>query len=367
MTHDWWTRLYADDQPDAGRTAAADSLDDRFEAAARALDHGRGGLPGRRGPTGPAGPAGSPRRVDDRPPPPGREPSAWPEADPDRLEQLAPDTELDGADYGALTVRTVSVRGDSARLRGRPRHDALLTARFGAGDDALLLLAVAGSDPGASSGQRAARTACHRIAEAVGRSHAGLLDDVRAGRRGALKSGLGRLTGRGLGAPHRPAGDGDRDRAGHLGRPGRDDADRTAERAAWLRCLLLPVDPRCRTRLFFGAGPGGLFRLRDGAWDDIEPEAAAGPVPVTPGGTRPSGPPVVPPFRFRAAVARPGDTLLLCGPGLSEPLRGAPELARELAARWAGDVPGPAAFLTDVQLPVEGHAADRTAAAVWES
>ncbi|MBD3931376.1 protein phosphatase 2C domain-containing protein [Streptomyces chumphonensis] len=351
MTHDWWTRLYADDQPDAGRTAAADSLDDRFEAAARALDHGGDGFPGRRGPTGGAGPAESPGRVDDRPPPPGREPSAWPEADPARLDQLAPDTELDGAGYGALTVRTVSVRGDSARLRGRPRHDAQLTARFGAGDDALLLLAVAGSHPGASSGQRAARTACHRIAEAVGRSHAALLDDVRAGRRGALKSGLGRLTGRGLGAPRRPA----------------DDADGTAERAAWLRCLLLPVDPRCRTRLFFGAGPGGLFRLRAGAWDDIEPEAVAGPVPVTPGGTRPSVPPLVPPFRFRAAVARPGDTLLLCGPGLSEPLRGAPELARELAARWAGDAPGPAAFLTDVQLPVEGHADDRTAAAVWES
>ncbi|WP_340556784.1 protein phosphatase 2C domain-containing protein [Streptomyces sp. GSL17-111] len=363
MTHDWWTRLYADDQPDAGRTAAADSLDDRFEAAARALNHGRGRVPGRQEPAGDAEPAASPRHVGDRPPTHGPEPSAWPEADPARLEQLAPDIELDAAGYGALTVRTVSLRGDFARFRGRPRHDALLTARFGTGDDALLLLAVAGSDRGASSGQRAARTACHRIAEAVGRSHAGLLDDVRAGRRSALRSGLGRLTGRGLGGPRRPVSDGNPDRTGHADRTGGAEAEGTAERAAWLRCLLLPVDPRCRTRLFFGAGPGGLFRLRDGAWEDIEPSAAAGPAPSAPGGARPS----VPPFRFRACAARPGDTLLLCSPGLAEPLRGEPELGHELAARWAGDAPGPAAFLTDVQLRVAGHAEDRTAAAVWEA
>ncbi|GHG97181.1 hypothetical protein Srubr_43430 [Streptomyces rubradiris] len=32
---------------------------------------------------------------------------------------------------------------------------------------------------------------------------------------------------------------------------------------------LPPADPDCRVRVFFGGG--GLFRLRDGAWQDIEP------------------------------------------------------------------------------------------------
>lgn len=50
---------------------------------------------------------------------------------------------LDGARYGACTLRAVSVRGDSARYRGEPRRDSLLTARFGTGEQALILVAMA--------------------------------------------------------------------------------------------------------------------------------------------------------------------------------------------------------------------------------
>ncbi|MCZ7415935.1 protein phosphatase 2C domain-containing protein [Streptomyces sp. WMMC897] len=404
MTHDWWSRLYADDTPDAGGTDVADSLDDRFAEAARTL--GAPGLPHRRQPAeaGPpdAGPPETPRGAEptesgppgaessdvppsDVPPPgagepghepdaeptgarpfdraragdgPGRyaayvgdrpptydpEPTAWPQAHAGHLDGLVPDTELDGASYGALTVRAASLRGDSARFRGRARHDALLTARFGAGDDALLLLAVAGSGRTAQAGPQAARDACQGIALAVGRNHARLVDDIRAGRRGALKPGLGRLTGRSLGL---------------LGSRALERGLDPGEYTAWLRCLLLPVDPRCRTRVFFGAGPGGLFRLRDGRWDDIDPGESGGA-----GKTPDSG---VPPFRFRADTARPGDTLLLCSPGMAEPLDGEPDFGRELAARWAArPAPGLAAFLSDVQLRVKGHADDRTAVAVWE-
>ncbi|MBW1596139.1 protein phosphatase 2C domain-containing protein [Streptomyces sp. JJ38] len=390
MTHDWWSRLYADDTPDAGGADVADSLDDRFAEAARTL--GAPGLPRRRQPPGAerpeaacpgAEPPGAERRdvpppgteepgyepdaeptgaqpsdgaragaepgryaayVGDRPPTYDPEPTAWPQAHAAHLDGLVPDTELDGASYGALTIRAASLRGDSARFRGRARHDALLTARFGAGDDALLLLAVAGSGRTAQAGPQAARDACQGIALAVGRNHARLVDDIRAGRRGALKPGLGRLTSRSLGLL--------RSRALERGlEPG--------EYTAWLRCLLLPVDPRCRTRVFFGAGPGGLFRLREGRWDDIEPGETGGVGEATDS--------AVPPFRFRAATARPGDTLLLCSPGLAEPLDGETDFGRELAARWAGrPAPGLAAFLSDVQLRVKGHADDRTAVAVWE-
>lgn len=79
-------------------------------------------------------------------------------------------------------------------------------------------------------------------------------------------------------------------------------------------------------------------------------------------------PPPAEPFRFRASVARPGDTLLLASPGLAEPMRGEPALARELAARWAdAEAPGLAAFLADTQLRVTGYADDRTGVGVWEA
>ncbi|MEV6398090.1 protein phosphatase 2C domain-containing protein [Streptomyces sp. NPDC051907] len=308
------------------------------------------------------------------------EPTALPAAQPQDLGELVADTVLDGARYGTYTLRAASIRGDSPRYRGEPRRDALLTARFGSGDAALVLVAVASGARAADAAHLAAADACRWIAGAVGRSHARLAEDIRAGRRGDLKSGLHRLTDRSFGKL--------RARAAELGVA-------PEEYTAGLRCLLLSADPGCRTRVFFGVGPGGLFRLRDGVWQDIEPQvSAAAGAPVVGYGSPPSEtpdgdrltmdlgiptppapyieappPPPAEPFRFRASVARPGDALLLCSNGLAEPLRSEPELADELAARWAPpqEPPGLAAYLADAQLRVKGYADDRTAVAVWEA
>ncbi|MFI5882957.1 protein phosphatase 2C domain-containing protein [Streptomyces sp. NPDC051554] len=306
------------------------------------------------------------------------EPTALPLADPDELDDLVADTVLDGARYGASTIRAVSVRGDSARFRGEPRRDSLLTARFGVGEQALVLVAMATGARATPGAHRAAAEACHWIARAVGRSHARLSEDIRAARRGDLKSGLHRLTDRSLGKLRASAAEQGID---------------PEEYSAGLRCLLLPAHPECRTRVFFGVGPGGLFRLRDGEWQDIEPtvgdlsgEAVVGfgsqpaetpegdrltmdlGIPTPPSPYEPAPEPPREPFRFRASVARPGDTLLMCTGGLAEPLRGEPELSAHLAGRWSRtSPPGLAAFLADTQVRVKGYADDRTAAAVWEA
>ncbi|MGW3100431.1 protein phosphatase 2C domain-containing protein [Streptomyces sp. NPDC001100] len=306
------------------------------------------------------------------------EPTALPPADPDELDDLVADTVLDGARYGSSTLRAASVRGDSARFRGEPRRDSLLTARFGVGDQALVLVAMATGARATPGAHRAAAEACHWIGRAVGRSHARLAEDIRAARRGDLKSGLHRLTDRSLGKLRASAAEQGID---------------PDEYAATLRCLLLPAHPECRTRVFFGVGPGGLFRLRDGEWQDIEPsvgdltgEAVVGfgsqpaetpegdrltmdlGIPTPPSPYEPAPEPPREPFRFRASVARPGDTLLMCTGGLAEPLRGEPELSAHLAGRWsAATPPGLAAFLADTQVRVKGYADDRTAAAVWEA
>lgn len=309
----------------------------------------------------------------DRPPTYDAEPAALPAATSENLDALVPDTVLDGARYGTYTLRAASVRGDSARFRGEPRRDALLTARFGAAESALVLVAVAGGVRGGEGAHLAAADACRWIGGAVARSHARLSEDIRAGRRADLKSGLHRLTDRTYGKL--------RARAAELGlEPG--------EYTTSLRCLLLSADPDCRTRVFFGVGSGGLFRLRDGLWQDLEPvipeEAASGVSEEGPDGDRltldlqittPPSPysdgPAPPPaelFRFRASVARPGDTLLLCSNGFAEPMRGEPELPDELAERWGPPgPPGLPAFLADTQLRVKGYADDRTCAAVWEA
>ncbi|MFD9337653.1 protein phosphatase 2C domain-containing protein [Streptomyces sp. NPDC060028] len=306
-----------------------------------------------------AGPADSPdprdrpevRHLGDRAPTYAAEPGALPAADPAALDALTPDTVLEGARYGSYTLRAASLRGDSARFRGEARRDFLLTARFGSGPDALVLVALAGGDRVAPGAAAAAAEVCRTVAAAVGRSQERLAEDIRAGRRDALRSGLQRLTDRGYGRL--------RARAAELGLE-------EAAYTAGLRGLLLPVDPQCRTRVAFGAGAGGLFRLREGRWQDLEPagpdETAAHP------GKDATGADGGLPFLFRASVARPGDTVLLCSGGLADPMREEGLLAAELAARWSeGDPPGLAAFLADTQLRLKGYADDRTAAAVWEA
>ncbi|MGW1807588.1 protein phosphatase 2C domain-containing protein [Streptomyces sp. NPDC002078] len=312
------------------------------------------------------------------------EPTALPVADPDGLGELVADTVLDGARYGACTLRAVSLRGDSARYRGEPRRDSLLTARFGAGEQALVLVAMATGVRGTPAAHLAAAEACRWIGRAVGRSHHRLVEDIRAARRGDLKSGLHRLTDRSLGKLRASADE-----------QGIDPEEYTAS----LRCLLLPADPDCRTRVFFGVGDGGLFRLRDGVWQDIEPTASPADttgdpvvgfgspppktfaetpegdrltmdfgIPTPPSPYEPAPEPPREPFRFRASVARPGDALVMCTGGLADPLRGEAALCAYLARRWSGRTPpGLAAFLADAQVRVKGYADDRTAAAVWEA
>lgn len=303
--------------------------------------------------------------VGEEPPSYDPEPTSLPMADPAALEDLVPDTVLDGARYGALTLRAASVRGDSARYRGEVRRDALLTARFGVGDRALVLVAQATGARATPEGQRAATAACRWVGQAVGRSAARLAEDIRESRGADLRAGLQRLTDRTLGRLRAAAAEEGRD-------PAVDEAS--------LRCLLLPADPDCRTRVFFGVGDGGLLRLRDGAWEDLEPRPAHAPgvkpaeltmdlgIATPPSPYRPAPEPPREPFRFRTCVARPGDRLLMCGAGLAEPLAGEPALLAHLGRRWSAlEPPGVADFLADVRVRVKGYADDRTAVAVWEA
>ncbi|MFK0293854.1 protein phosphatase 2C domain-containing protein [Streptomyces sp. NPDC090442] len=267
----------------------------------------------------------------------------FPEADPDALDELVPDTVLEGAAFGSATVRAVARRGADARRRGAARGAALLTARFGTGRDALLLIAVATAAPAAP---RAARDACAWLGGAIGRSAAQLARDLRIGRTDALRAGLQRLTHRAhgklrTGPPETAEPTGTPEPTKPPGTPG--------PPLAALRCLLLSADPGCRTRVFFGVGAGGLFRLRDGGWTDLEPGDGT-------------------PFRFRAEPGRAGDVLLLCGRDLAGRLGLDPDAAARLAAAWSPPAPpDPADFLTAVRPRAAEDVGDRTAVGVWEA
>ncbi|MBP0455461.1 protein phosphatase 2C domain-containing protein, partial [Kitasatospora sp. RG8] len=296
--------------------------------------------------------------VGERPPTYAPEPTAVPEADPGMLGAVVPDTVLEGAQYGAATLRAVSVRGDSARYRGEPRRDTLLVTRFGEAPDGLLLAALGGFDRSAADGEvapeavaTATAEAVRQLASAIGRSRTGLAADLRDGARDRLRYGLQRLA-TSAAAPLRALAP----------EPEGDDG---AQSPAALHCMLLSLDPEASYRAAFGVGPGGLYLLRSGHWIDAyaarllhHPDGQP-PVPDTP----------VPdprPFRFRMVPATVGDILLLCTPGLARPIADEPAVAHFLSSHWAHPhPPGTVDFLRQVQVRARGYADDRTAAAIW--
>ncbi|GAA2145098.1 hypothetical protein GCM10009760_33380 [Kitasatospora kazusensis] len=329
--------------------------------------------------------------VGERPPTYGPEPTALPDADPDGLAAVVPDTALEGAQYGGTTLRAVSVRGDSARYRGEPRRDALLVTRFGDGPDGLLL-AVLGAPSRSQPPSVAAAEAVRQLTAAVGRSRLELAADLRDGARDRLRYGLQRLAARAA-APLRaaagsrpsdgPTSDGSApvspsaspalpsDALGPVGGSPEDvspedgSPDLPPLDTGSLHCLLVPLDPAATHRAAFGVGPGGLYLLRSGHWIDAyaarllhHPDGEQ-PIPAA-GGAAPR------PFRFRLVPATPGDILLLCTPGLAEPVAEEPAVAHFLSSHWAHPhPPGTVDFLRQVQVRAKGYADDRTAVAVW--
>ncbi|WP_051838676.1 protein phosphatase 2C domain-containing protein [Streptomyces sp. NRRL WC-3742] len=292
--------------------------------------------------------------VGERPPTYGPEPTAVPEADPYALGRLAPDTALEGAQYGPTVLRAVSVRGDSARYRGEPRRDTLLVTRFGDGPDGLLLAVLGSFGRTGSADERAAQDvatatgeAARQLAAAVGRSRDGLAEDLRAGARDRLRYGLQRLATSSA-APLRALA-----------------PEAEGENPASLHCLMVSLDPQAGYRAAFGIGPGGLYLLRSGHWID----AYAARLLHHPDGQPPAPEAPTPdprPFRFRLVPATPGDILLLCTPGLARPLADEPAVAHFLSSHWAHPhPPGTVDFLRQVQVRAKGYADDRTAAAIW--
>ncbi|WP_445402546.1 protein phosphatase 2C domain-containing protein [Streptomyces sp. LE64] len=296
---------------------------------------------------------GTPPHSGPRPPLYPPDPGALPGVREDLDGAVLPDIVVDGARYGALTVRAASVRGDSHRYEGGPRQDALVVCRIGGPEPAqgLLLLAVADGVGSAARSHVGSHDVCRGIAFFLDRYADQLAEALRL----VDERTLGALVNSAVGSV-----------AEGLAQRAEQGGESPTGHATTLRGLLVPLDPTVRHRGFFAVGDGGAARLRRGAWEvDVFGEGHGG------SGVIDTGTAALPGSRLaRSEVFGPvedGDVLVLCTDGLSTPLAGDPGMREFLAAAWGGGpVPGPVDFLWQLQYRVKSYDDDRTAVVLWE-
>ncbi|MGW0797105.1 protein phosphatase 2C domain-containing protein [Streptomyces sp. NPDC002692] len=299
---------------------------------------------------------GIPAHVGSRPPTYPPHPLGRPSLrDGDEFAAFSPVVLLDGARIGPLSVRAASVRGDSHNWEGGCRQDAMVVTRIGPLEAEMLLLAVADgvgsarhSHVGSYGLSRMAAIHLDREAENI---HAALRDrdtsELRALATKAVALAAAELRSGWARSPQ------------HKSRPYADE-----DYATTLHVLLVPTDARIRDRVLCSVGDGGLFVLRDGRWEDGDPDAGEGLLD-----TRTEALPHA--YRtVKTSLVRtlPGDVLLLGTDGITNPLaQKDPEFARHLADAWGGpEVPSMSDFLWQAQTRAKSYDDDRTVICLWE-
>ncbi|MFG3369985.1 protein phosphatase 2C domain-containing protein [Streptomyces sp. NPDC090032] len=281
-------------------------------------------------------------------------PQGLPAVAGDLAAAVLPDIVLDGAAYPGVTVRAASVRGDSHRYAGEPRQDALCVTRIGGDEQGgeLLMLAVADGVGSAPRSHVGSNEACRLAARYLDRSTS-LHEAIRT----ADAEGF-----------QRAADNVVRQIGNLLGDLALQHDERPDALATTLRILLVPLDPRIRTRGFLAVGDGGAALLRRGFWHlDFMGDADGG----KDGDVIDTRTAALP--RARTAVTRlihpaqPGDVIVLSTDGLSSPLAGDAGMRDFLKEAWTGaEVPAPADFLWQFQYRVKSYDDDRTAVVLWE-
>ncbi|CAL9640430.1 hypothetical protein SUDANB176_06331 [Streptomyces sp. enrichment culture] len=300
---------------------------------------------------------GEPTHVGNRPPSYPPRPLGRPSLrDGDESAAFSPVVLLDGGEFGRLTVRAASVRGDSHNWEGSCRQDAMVVTRIGPPEAEMLLLAVAdgvGSAPYSHVGSyRLSRLAAVQFDQEAESLYAALCarNETKLGLI-ATKAVAGAVSRLRVPQDESPALHGTRPRAGQ-------------DYATTLHVLLVPTDSRVRERVLCSVGDGGLLVLREGRWEYEDPDDDGDLLDTRTDAL---------PHAYHGVKAKllrtaPGEVLLLGTDGITNPLtQRNPEFAQRLGHAWGGpEVPSLSDFLWQAQTRAKSYDDDRTVICLWE-
>lgn len=261
-----------------------------------------------------------------------------------------PDTILDGADFDGLSVRAASLRGDDHRALNEPRQDfAALWTLPRPGDRPDLLIACVADGVGSEPySHRGAELACRFFREEAAADAGAILGDEPYEE---TREGIGRRI------------------VARVARRMDDQAVASAWDPRHLSTTLVgviaelsPAGRRSRCVLV-RVGDSTAYQLHDGTFEELRSGARQNEE-ITSSATN-ALPANVGAVTVGTAGIGPGEALVLCTDGLSQPMS-SPAVRDHLLDHWSGrPVPSILEFGWQLSFRAKSYGDDRTAVCVW--
>jgi serine/threonine protein phosphatase PrpC len=274
------------------------------------------------------------------------DPRGLPRPDP-VPDPVVPDTALDGVDFEGLLIRGASLRGDGHRYAATVRQDSMGMWRVGGSASAAVLVCAADGVSSEPLSHRGAAAACGLLRDAIALD---VQDLLKTGAKRLVKQTweevahevCKRLTAI----------------AGCLGVAPR--ALSTTLAAALVE--LSPPDPAQRRFVILNVGDATAFLLKDGTFSELLVDPHATTITSTATYALPTS---IGEVGVDIGVIGPGDMLMVCTDGMSNPMRN-DEVRAQLAQWWGnGQVPSMPEFGWQMSYRVKTYDDDRTAVCVW--
>jgi serine/threonine protein phosphatase PrpC len=260
---------------------------------------------------------------------------------------VVPDTVLDGADLDGLLIRGASLRGDRHRYEATVRQDAMGIWQVGDSETAAVLVCVTDGVSSEPLSHRGAAEACRLLRDAIALEVSDLFKAWGKRRVKPVWENIAqdicvRLTAV----------------AGYLGVTPK--ALSTTLAAALIETN--PRDPKMRRFVILNVGDATAFHLIDREFIPLleDPHDAA----ITSTATN-ALPTSLGDVGVDTGILAPGEVLMVCTDGMSNPMRNA-DVREQLAEWWGfGSVPSMPEFGWQMSYRAKTYDDDRTAICVW--